>query len=280
MICLTVDVEEYNWPALRSKFAYDAGETRYSFEGNQKLLALFARKRVRATFFVTGTFAQAHPDQIKAIRAAGHEVASHGFVHHYRNNARLKVEEDVAKSKQVIEGILGEPILGFRSPQVQYSERLLRAIAAAGFTYDSSLHPAWAPGYYNRRSFSLAPFRPLKGEPLLEIPIAVFPKSRYMISWLAMRTLGAWWAIRASKQLLALGITPNLYVHSLECVPMKARGVPFYFFWRTGDGFVRTIERYIDAFPHEKFGTLSDVMKKAERSTHRQKALRTPPTST
>ena len=160
MICLTVDVEEYNWPALRGKTSPDLGSTKCSFEGNKVLLKLFRRHKVRATFFVTGTFAQAHPEQVREIHKAGHEIGSHGFVHHYRNNPRLNIEADVKKSKEILEGILGEPILGFRAPQVQYSPRILKVVAAAGFAYDSSLHPAFAPGHYSRKDQPLAPFKP------------------------------------------------------------------------------------------------------------------------
>ena len=40
-----------------------------------------AASGVRGTFFVVGRRADAHPDAVRAIAAAGHEVASHGWSH-------------------------------------------------------------------------------------------------------------------------------------------------------------------------------------------------------
>src|SRR5215218_2947168 len=47
----------------------------------QRLLSLLAEHEQHATFFATGRFAMEFPDVIKAIDAAGHEIASHSFAH-------------------------------------------------------------------------------------------------------------------------------------------------------------------------------------------------------
>jgi len=46
-----------------------------------KLLAALDEVGARATFFLTGKKAEAHPALVEAIRAAGHELASHGRFH-------------------------------------------------------------------------------------------------------------------------------------------------------------------------------------------------------
>lgn len=43
------------------------------------LLDALARAGARATFFFTGRWAARHPDLVRAVAAAGHEVASHGY---------------------------------------------------------------------------------------------------------------------------------------------------------------------------------------------------------
>jgi peptidoglycan/xylan/chitin deacetylase (PgdA/CDA1 family) len=44
-------------------------------------LGLLAARRTRATFFVLGRVAERHPDLVREIAAAGHELASHGYAH-------------------------------------------------------------------------------------------------------------------------------------------------------------------------------------------------------
>lgn len=50
-------------------------------EDTPRLLALLARHRARATFFVIGENAARHPELVRAIAAAGHEVAHHTHTH-------------------------------------------------------------------------------------------------------------------------------------------------------------------------------------------------------
>jgi urease beta subunit len=39
------------------------------------------RRQIGATFFVPGFTAERHPDAVRAIRDAGHEIAHHGYLH-------------------------------------------------------------------------------------------------------------------------------------------------------------------------------------------------------
>ncbi|WP_424950282.1 polysaccharide deacetylase family protein [Deinococcus sp.] len=51
--------------------------------GLPALLDLLARHGVRATFFLTGERAESAPDAVQAMRAAGHELESHGYTHRH-----------------------------------------------------------------------------------------------------------------------------------------------------------------------------------------------------
>ncbi|HEY3266351.1 MAG TPA: polysaccharide deacetylase family protein [Armatimonadota bacterium] len=53
-----------------------------------RILAILGRNHVRATFFVVGQSALAHPDLVRAEVAAGHQVSNHTF-HHARMNMVL-----------------------------------------------------------------------------------------------------------------------------------------------------------------------------------------------
>lgn len=50
-------------------------------EGARELLSLLRERRVRATLFVTGTFAERNPDLLRIAVAAGHEIGNHTYSH-------------------------------------------------------------------------------------------------------------------------------------------------------------------------------------------------------
>ncbi len=50
-------------------------------ETTPKLLKMLADRNIKATFFVLGTNASAHPDVLRMIAAAGHEIGNHSWSH-------------------------------------------------------------------------------------------------------------------------------------------------------------------------------------------------------
>lgn len=249
MIALTIDCEQWNSPLLRGRKDVENGNTNYSFEGNKRLLDILKRNKVRATFFVSGAFAEKHPEQLKAI-ARAHEVASHGYCHFYRNNPQLNIKEDISKSKRIIEKIIGKKIYGFRSPQMQYSEKLLSILGKLKFVYDSSLHSANIPGFYNNKKLPNVPF--MMGK-VLEIPASASYNLRLPISWAILRNMPLFYSVGIVKKLISRGITPVIYVHSWEFYNLKSKNVPRYVIRNTGEKFCKKLEKFIIAFKREKF---------------------------
>ena len=150
----TVDVEEHfqvhalapyvareRWGTLESRVARNVA----------RLLDLLARHEVLATFFTLGWVAERQPGMVKAIAAAGHEVASHG--HDHRRVAEQSPEEfrdSVRRTKALLEDLSGRPCLGFRAPSysiVAGGEWALDVLLEEGYRYDSSLFPVRRAGY-------------------------------------------------------------------------------------------------------------------------------------
>src|SRR4051812_31211122 len=81
---MSIDVEDwfcvYN---LSRQIPYsDWGKCESRVEGNTlRLLDLFGKHKVEATFFVLGWVAERFPALVKEIENRGHEVASHGYSH-------------------------------------------------------------------------------------------------------------------------------------------------------------------------------------------------------
>ena len=145
---LTVDVEDYfHVSALAPSIDRGSWGSRESrVVGNtHRLLDLFGQFGVRGTFFVLGWVAERHPQLVKDIAAAGHEIACHGFSHRlvYEQSPQ-EFREETLRSKGVLEDAIGAAVLGYRAASYSIVRRSLWALdilAEAGFTYDSSIFP-------------------------------------------------------------------------------------------------------------------------------------------
>ena len=100
---------------------------------------------VHATFFILGWIAERAPDLVRAIAAAGHEIASHGFAHRrVTTESRSAFRDDIRRSKALLEKICGAEVIGYRAPSYSISGSTLWAfdeLLAAGYRYDSSIFP-------------------------------------------------------------------------------------------------------------------------------------------
>jgi peptidoglycan-N-acetylglucosamine deacetylase len=86
-------------------------------EWTPRILDALASHGVAATFFCVGDNAAAHPDLVRRIAAAGHEVGNHTQTHpdlHLVSPARLKRE--ITQCQGVLEDLLGRPVPTFRAP--------------------------------------------------------------------------------------------------------------------------------------------------------------------
>lgn len=113
-----------------------------------EVLAILAKHRARATFFMTGDRAKAFPDLVAEIRSAGHEIGNHYYT--IRSTWRISDEEflsDLRRAEKTLE--LREPKL-FRPPGGIARGSQLRLAAAEGYRcvlgsaypYDPSHPPA------------------------------------------------------------------------------------------------------------------------------------------
>jgi polysaccharide deacetylase family protein (PEP-CTERM system associated) len=145
---MTIDVEDYFHV---SALAAAAPRDRWaSFEprvvsNTERLLDLFARHHVTATFFCLGWVAERYPGLIRRIADAGHEVASHGFWHQLVYDITPEAfREDVRRSRALLESLVGRPVVGYRAPSYSITRRSLWALdvlVEEGYEYDASIFP-------------------------------------------------------------------------------------------------------------------------------------------
>jgi len=112
-------------------------------QGMPRLLELYSKYEIKATFFFTGYIANLYPDIVKMVLPFGHEVGSHGLTHQV-NQAfdilPLKMQiEHLTLSKSILEDISGKEVVSFRAPAARVNTNISIALAEAGFKIDSSI---------------------------------------------------------------------------------------------------------------------------------------------
>lgn len=112
-------------------------------QGMPRLLDLYDKYGVKATFFYTGHIAQLYPDVVRMAHERGHEVGSHGLTHEVSKAFDvLSPEEQLShlkQSKQILEDIIGEEVVSFRAPAARVDKKFPLIMKESGFKVDSSV---------------------------------------------------------------------------------------------------------------------------------------------
>ena len=150
----TVDVEEYFQVSALEAVVPRAGWGRLESRvvgSVHRILDLLAQYEARGTFFVVGWVADRHPELVRTIAQAGHEIASHTWDHvRVTEQTPTEFRRSARRSKYLLEDLTGAPVTGFRAPSfsiVPGREWALDILLEEGYRYDSSLFPIRRPGY-------------------------------------------------------------------------------------------------------------------------------------
>ncbi|MFQ3623837.1 MAG: XrtA system polysaccharide deacetylase [Acetobacteraceae bacterium] len=146
---MSVDVEDwFQVQAFAGVIDRAAWETlpRRVEANTDRILALFERAGVRATFFTLGWVAERHPGLIRRIVAGGHELASHGYGHELVHAIGPEAfRADLRRAKAVLEDTGGVAVIGYRAPTFSIGRRSApwahAVLAEEGHRYSSSVFP-------------------------------------------------------------------------------------------------------------------------------------------
>lgn len=183
---MTVDIEDYFQVAAFEKCIRREDWPRWPVrvEANtRRVLELFGRHDVHATFFVLGWVAERFPSLVRDIGAAGHEVASHGFGHERLTNiTRGEFRDGIIRTKHLLEDVTGTAVSGYRAPSYSIGPGTLWAheeLRDAGYRYSSSIVPI----HHDLYGMPAAPRFAFvaEGSGLLEIPVTTV--RRYGRNW-------------------------------------------------------------------------------------------------
>lgn len=108
--------------------------------GLYRLIDLFARYNVKASFYVPGLTAETNPEILPALIEAGHEVGLHGYFHEIvADVSDAEFTGALEASIELFVKQTGKKPVGFRSPAWEMTPHMLREIKRIGLAYDSSL---------------------------------------------------------------------------------------------------------------------------------------------
>jgi polysaccharide deacetylase family protein (PEP-CTERM system associated) len=214
---LTVDVEDW----YQSTYDLDAPISDRVAPNTRALLQLFDECNVRATFFVLGLVCEKHPQLIGEIKAAGHELATHGYSHRPLNGmSRSAFAEDLRRSLDLIQGVTGEPILGFRAPDFSidtHSLWALEVLAENGIRYDSSIFPIRS-SRYGIEGWYRFPHRIEMDDSraIIEFPLSTLSPGGYAVPFVGggySRLLPAWLIEFGIRRINQTGQSAIVYLH-------------------------------------------------------------------
>ena len=162
---MSVDVEDYfQVSAFDQVVRRDVWHAFLSRVGSNtdRLLDLFAREHVTATFFVLGWVAERFPAILRRIVDAGHEIASHGYEHRLvYNQSPEEFRADIRRAKAAIEDASGSLVAGYRAPSFSITQRCPWAfdvLIEEGYSYDTSVYPI----HHDRYGIPDAPRHPYR----------------------------------------------------------------------------------------------------------------------
>lgn len=270
-IFLTFDVEEWTLPKEYNLESEYNKNTEFARLGCIRILGLLKKYNIKATFFVSGYFAEREPQIIKLLANAGHEIASHA----YTNNILTNYNQDdlrliITQSTKYLSKLISETIKGFRAPRCYINNDIIDILDELGYQYDSSIHPGIVPGHYYNWKYPLSPYffnkhNPSQktGEGILEIPISVIPLIRFPISWWWMRNIGNWVTHLGAKINFKNNRDVVLYFHTWEYADLPhIKGLPFHLVRGCGNKFLEKLDKfiniYVNKFHFESLKVLSE----------------------
>ena len=231
---MSIDVEDYFhvsvFDGIVPRTEWARMESRVC-RNTEKLLAIFAEYGVRSTFFVLGWVAERHPDLVRRIADAGHEIASHGYAHRLiYDQTPSAFRDDVRRAKHLLEDACGRKVLGYRAPSYSITPRSLWALDVLleeGYQYDSSIFPI----RHDRYGIPVSGRKPYLIErsrgTLVEVPgstTTVGPLNLPVAGGGYFRILPYWWTRWGIARVNAREQRPAIfYLHPWEIDPDQPR---------------------------------------------------------
>jgi peptidoglycan/xylan/chitin deacetylase (PgdA/CDA1 family) len=118
--------------AARVALTFEAGgEPSFASE----ILSALGDAQAGATFFLDGRWAEANPNEVRAIAEAGHELGNHGYAHpDWTTMSSEEIEADLVSTERVSQQLTGRTVKPWaRPPFGAVDERVLEVLRGLGY---------------------------------------------------------------------------------------------------------------------------------------------------
>lgn len=99
-----------------------------------QILEVLEKHACKSTFFVTGEWGEKHPQELKKIAEAGHEIGNLSWDH--RNMTQLSEKEqksEITKTHKLIKETVGKDMNVFRMPYGAYDDTVIKNVTDQGY---------------------------------------------------------------------------------------------------------------------------------------------------
>jgi probable sporulation protein (polysaccharide deacetylase family) len=91
-----------------------------------RMLAIFAKENIKATFFLDGSWVSKHPLEAKQIFQAGHEIGNHGYTHPLMSQiSQERVVREISRTEDLIFQTLSIHSKWFAPPAGDYNQNVV-----------------------------------------------------------------------------------------------------------------------------------------------------------
>ena len=103
-------------------------------EDTRRILEILKKNDVKATFFMTGSWVESYPDDVRAIYADGHDLGNHSQNH--KNMSQLSDEEckqELLSVHEKVKELTGYEMFLFRPPYGDYDNHVITNARSIGY---------------------------------------------------------------------------------------------------------------------------------------------------
>ena len=102
-------------------------------EDTEQLISILGKYKVKATFFVVGSWVDKYPESVKQLSDAGHEINNHSNSHpHMPQLSVTQMTDELNACNEKISAITGKKPILFRAPYGDYDNTMLKTVTDNG----------------------------------------------------------------------------------------------------------------------------------------------------
>lgn len=113
---------------------FDDGSDGANFD---KIVSTLAKHNIKATFFLTGSGTENHPQAVKNMAAAGHDIGNHSYNHpDFTKVSVAEMQSQLSRTETIVKNLTGRSTKPyFRAPYGATNSTVLTTVGNAGYAY-------------------------------------------------------------------------------------------------------------------------------------------------